>query len=91
MSTVKQRNAKATFFRVVRAATGMRCLFIENALFSLVRVSRFAIMAYSVLAIFRLYLATKTWESKGKTWDALTRAQIPVLGGVNRPLAMLYG
>jgi hypothetical protein len=68
MITVQQRSVKATFFRVVRAVAGIRSLFMGNALFSLVRVRRFALMAHSYLGNFPLArnkkLEIRNWKSE---------------------------
>ena len=92
MSRVQQRNVKAAFFKVVRAVAGIRRLFIGNALFSIVRVSRFAVMAHSLPGIFRLRLETKTRNENFVIgiWQPETVLRARFLSmGVNRTAPML--
>jgi hypothetical protein len=56
---VPQRSVKATFFRVVRAVAGIRSLFMGNALFSLVKVRRSAVI-HSLPGEFSAYATQKT-------------------------------
>jgi hypothetical protein len=67
MSTVQQRSVKASFVKGVGVVAGSKNLFIGSSLFSLVRATRFAVMAYSLPGEFSAYSKQKTGNQKPET------------------------